>query len=82
MIRGVLALTGRRHARSVPGVDLGLGYPAAHRLGTVPQLVSDPDHGALRRPQLFTELEHETNRLILLLTRIPTRRRLPWCYFS
>ena len=33
----------------IPGIDLDLGDPAAHRFRAVLQLARDPDHGALCR---------------------------------
>jgi hypothetical protein len=31
-----------RHARGIPGLDLSVSYPTAHRLRAIPQLVSNP----------------------------------------
>ena len=59
----------------IPGIDLSLGNPPTHTFRPVPQLVSDPDHRALSRAELGTGLENDTNSLILLLFRIPTRQR-------
>jgi len=72
----------RRHPRSLTGVDLGLTHPGSDRFDAVAELLSDPLHRALRRPQLLTELEHQPHRLGLLLRGIATRRRLPRCRFS
>ena len=51
----------------IPGIDLRLSNPPAHRLRAVPQLDRDPEHGALCCSELLTKLEHETNSLVLLI---------------
>ncbi len=53
----------------------GLLHPAPHRLHAVTQLISDPLHRALRRPQLFPKLADQTHRPGLILGRITPRRR-------
>ena len=65
----------RGHPRPRSGVDLGLGHPAAHRLLPVAQLTRHTRHRPRRRAQLLTQRQHHPHRVVLLLFRIPPRRR-------
>lgn len=58
-------------------IDVGLANPGPHRLQPVPKLLRDPLHRPVLRAQLGTKLAHQPHRPRLLLSAVPTRRRLP-----